>query len=331
MVYYLRRIAFFVLTLWAAITLNFIIPRIQGGDPARAIVQKLAGQGQAVNPDQVRAVRLMLGIPNENLFKQYIDYLNAIAHGQFGLSYSYFPYSVAHMVLQALPWTLVLVGVTQLISFIVGTLLGAWAAWKRNGLYDSLVTSFSSFLGTLPFFWTALMLLYFFAFKFGWFPDSGGYSGHEPPGWSFAFLKDAAYHAVLPALSLLITGPIGWIMGMRNNMIQILGDDYTRLARAKGLPERRIALMYGARNAILPNVTAFAISLGGIVGGSILVEQIFNYPGMGRLFFESIGNQDYPLMQTIFLFITVGVLTANFLADMLYGVLDPRVRRGGGS
>lgn len=329
MVYYLRRIAFFIITLWAAITLNFIIPRIQGGDPAQAIVQSFAGQGQAVDPAQVQAVRLMLGVPNENLFRQYIDYLKAIGHGQFGLSYSYFPYTVTHMILQALPWTLVLIGVTHILSFIIGTALGAWAAWRRNQLFDSLVTSISTFLGTLPFFWTGLMLLYFLAFKLGWFPDSGGYSGHEPIAFSFTFLKDAAYHAILPALALLITGPMGWIMGMRNNMIQILGDDYTRLARAKGLSEMRIAMMYGARNAILPNVTAFAISLGGIMGGSIIVEQIFNYPGMGRLFFESIGNHDYPLMQAIFLFITIGVLTANFLADMLYGVLDPRVRRGG--
>lgn len=331
MVYFLRKVAFFLLTLWAAVTLNFLIPRVQGGDPAEAIVSKLTGQSQAVSPEQIRAVRLMLGVPNESLWRQYLDYLGQVLRFDFGVSYSYFPYSVLHMIGQTLPWTLVLVGVTQIISFMVGTALGTWAAWRRNGKFDSIVSTFSAFFGTLPYFWLALLLLYLFAFKFPWFPNSGGYSGDHPPAWNLAFLQTAAYHSILPSVSILITGPIGWIMQMRNTMIQTLGEDYTRLARAKGLSERRIAFTYGARNAILPNITGFAISLGGLVGGSILVEQIFNYPGMGRLMFEAIGNRDYPLIQTIFLFLTIGVLTANFLADLAYGVLDPRVRRGGGN
>jgi peptide/nickel transport system permease protein len=331
MVYYLRKIGFFVLTLWAAITLNFFIPRIQGGDPAEAIVQRLSGQSQAVDPAQVEAVRNMLGAPDIPLTEQYVNYLQNVFRGEFGVSYSYFPYTVTYMIEDTLPWTLVLLGVTQIFSFVVGNMIGAWAAWKRNGTFDSWVTTFSNFFGSIPSFWIALLLLYVFAFELGWFPDGGGYSGDTEPGFNWAFIKDAAYHAALPALSLAILGPIGWIMGMRNNMVQVLGDDYTRLAVAKGLPERRIAFMYGARNAILPNFTAFAISLGALVGGSILVEQIFNYPGMGRLMFEAIGNRDYPLLQTIFLLTTIGVLSANFIADILYGVLDPRVRRGGGT
>jgi peptide/nickel transport system permease protein len=331
MLYFLRKIAFFLLTVWAAVTLNFFIPRIQGGDPAEAIVQRLTGQSQAVDPAQVEAVRNMLGAPDIPLLEQYVNYLQNVVQGQYGVSYSYFPYSVTHMISDTLPWTLVLLGVTHIYSFVVGTAIGAWAAWKRNGIFDSWVTTFSNFFGSLPYFWIALLLLYFFAFENRWFPDAGGYSGRTEPGWNWPFLKDAARHAALPAISLAITGPIGWIMGMRNNMVQVLGDDYTRLAVAKGLSQPRIAFMYGARNAILPNFTGFAVSLGGLVGGSILVEQIFNYPGMGRLMFESIGNRDYPLMQTIFLLTTIGVLTANFLADMLYGVLDPRVRRGGGT
>lgn len=329
MVYYARRIGFFLLTLWAAITLNFLIPRIQGGDPAEAIVSRLTGQSQAIDPRQVEAIRLMLGTPDEPLLQQYFDYLGTVVRGEFGVSYSYFPYTVSHMISETLPWTLVLIGIVQLLAFVVGTLLGTWAAWRRNGTFDSIITTTSSFFGTLPYFWIALLMIYIFAFELGWFPDGGGFAGEETPGWNWGFIKSAAYHSILPALSLLITAPIGWIMSQRNTMVQTLGEDYTRLARAKGLSERRIALTYAARNAILPNVTGFAISLGGIVGGSILVEQIFNYPGMGRLMFEAIGNRDYPLMQTVFLFTTVGVLTANFLVDMLYGLIDPRVRRGG--
>jgi ABC-type dipeptide/oligopeptide/nickel transport system permease component len=329
MAYFLRKIAFFLLTLWAAATLNFIIPRIQGGDPAEAIVQRITGSNQAVDPRQVEAIRLMLGVPDEPLLQQYVDYLGAILRGEFGISYSYMPYTVTHMIGEALPWTLFLVGTTQIISFVVGTLLGTWAAWRRNSNFDTVLTASASFFGTLPFYWIAMMLLYVFAFQLHWFPDGGGFSGDVNPGWNWAFIRSALYHSMLPAICLLITGPIGWIMGMRNTMVQVLGEDYTRLARAKGLKDRHIALMYGARNAILPNVTAFAISLGALVSGSIFVEQIFDYPGMGQLMFDALGNRDYPLMQAIFLFITIGVLTANFLADMFYGFIDPRVRRGG--
>lgn len=330
MAYFIRRVGFFVLTLWAAVTLNFLIPRLQPGDPAQQIVQRLTGQNQAVDPRQVEAVRLMLGLTtDQSLLQQYVNYLGTVIRGDFGISYSYFPYTVLHMIGETLPWTVVLVGVTQIIGFAAGTLLGAFAAWKRNGLFDSVISLGSTFFGTLPFFWIALMLIYVFAFQLGWFPEGGGFSGDADPGWSWAFIKDASRYAVLPAASILVTAPIGWIMGMRNNMVQMLGEDYTRLARAKGLSSRRIALWYGARVAILPNVTAFAISLGGILGGTVLVEQVFSYPGMGRLLVEALGNRDYPLMQTIFLFTTVGVLLANFIADMLYGWLDPRVRRGG--
>jgi peptide/nickel transport system permease protein len=329
MTYFLRKIMFFLLTLWAAATLNFIIPRIQGGDPAEAIVQRITGSNQAVDPRQVEAIRLMLGVPDDPLLVQYWNYLGSLLRGEFGISYSYMPYTVTHMIGEALPWTLLLVGVTQILSFIIGTLLGTWAAWRRNGTFDTVLTTGSTFFGTLPFYWIALMIVYLFAFELKWFPDGGGFSGEVSPGWNADFIRSAAYHSILPAFCLMITGPIGWIMGMRNTMVQTLGEDYTRLARAKGLRDRHIALMYGARNAILPNVTAFAISLGALVSGSIFIEQIFDYPGMGQLMFDALGNRDYPLMQAIFLFITVGVLTANFLADMLYGVIDPRVRRGG--
>jgi len=331
MAYFVRKIAFFLLTLWAAATLNFIIPRIQGGDPAEAIVSRIVGSNTSVDPRQVEAIRLMLGVPDDPLWQQYIDYLGSIMRGEFGISYSYMPYTVTHMIGQALPWTLVLVGITHVLSFIIGTLLGTWAAWRRNGKFDTVLTIGASFVGTLPFFWLGMMILYLFAFELKWFPDGGGYSGNVSPGWNWEFIRSVLYYSFLPALCLMITGPIGWIMGMRNTMVQVLGEDYTRLARAKGLRERHIALMYGARNAILPNVTAFAISLGALVGGSIFVEQIFDYPGMGQLMFDALGNRDYPLMQAIFLFMTVGVLTANFLADMFYGVIDPRVRRGGES
>lgn len=327
MVYFARRVAFFVATLWAAVTLNFLIPRLQPGDPAEAMVSRLAGKTATVDPAQVQAVRVMLGAPEGNLFQQYGHYLGAMLHGDFGVSYTYFPYTVSYMIGQTLPWTVVLVGVTQIIAFVVGNLLGTWAAYRRNSRVDSVITLGSTFIGTLPFFWVALLLIYVFAFTLQWFPEGGGYGGGSSPGLSWVFISDAFQHSVLPAAALLITGPIGWILGMRNNMVQSLGEDHARLAVARGLPRRRIALTYGARLAILPNVTGFAIALGGILGGTVLVETVFDYPGLGRLLLESVSNRDFPLMQAIFLCITVGVLLANLLADVLYGVLDPRVRR----
>lgn len=327
MTYFLRRAGFFLATLWAAVTLNFLIPRLEPGDPAEAIVRRLAGKSTAVDPRQVEAIRNLLGAPEGSLLTQYWNYLGELFSGRFGVSYTYYPYTVTDVIGDAVPWTLVLVGVTQIISFVVGTLLGAWAAYRRNTRVDSVVTLGSTFIGTLPFFWIALLLIYVFAITLQWFPEGGGYGGGSNPGWNWLFFSDAFQHSVLPALALLITGPIGWIIGMRNNMVQELGHDYARLARAKGLPQRRIALTYGARIAILPNVTGFAIALGGILGGTVLVETIFNYPGMGRLLLEAVSNKDYPLMQALFLFTTVGVLIANFVADMVYGLLDPRVRR----
>lgn len=330
MVYFARRLGFFFVTLWAAVTLNFLIPRMIPGDPAEAIVRQLVGRNAAIDPNQIRAVQAMLGLDNDQtIFQQYVTYIGNTLRGDFGTSYTYFPYTVTHMIAQTAPWTLALIGFTTIFGFIAGTLLGAFAAWRRNSRFDSVVSLGSTFIGTLPFFWIALALVYVVAITLGWFPTGGGFSGDVDQGWNWPFIKSVVNHAVLPGLSLLILAPIGWILGMRNNMVQILGDDYTRLARAKGLPERRIAIWYGARNAILPQVTGLALALGGLIGGSVIVEQIFDYPGTGRLLFEALGVRDYPLMQTIFLFTVVGVLIANLVADILYGILDPRVRRGG--
>jgi len=326
--YYIRRFVFFLLTLWAAVTLNFIIPRLQPGDPAEAIVRRLVGQNKPIDPAQVQAIRLMLGIPNVGIFQQYLDYLGTLAHGQFGISYTHFPYSVTELIGKALWWTVILVLVTNIIGFVVGNILGAFAAWRRNSAFDAFVSVGLSFVGTLPYIWIALMLLFVFSFQLNWTPTGGGFSETATREFSWGYILDIMQHALLPAISLLIGGSIGWTMGMRNNMVQTLREDYTRLAIAKGLRPWKVALLYSARNAILPNVTGLALSLGGIIGGVVIVELVFNYPGMGRLFIGALSDRDYPLMQTIFLFSTVGVLTANLFADFVVGWLDPRVRTG---
>jgi peptide/nickel transport system permease protein len=271
----------------------------------------------------------MLGAPDGSLWNQYVTYLGELVHGNFGLSYTYYPFSVTEVIAQAFWWTVVLVVFTQVVSFVVGVVLGADAAWRRNSRLDSIVTLGSTFLGTLQPFWIGLLLLYVFGYSLGWFPTSGGYE-EATPGFNWPFIQEAVSHSFLPALALLIVTPIGWILGMRNTMIMNLGEDYIRLAKAKGLRDRDVALRYAARNALLPSVTGFALALGGVLGGAILVETVFDYPGLGRLMGEAVQNKDYPLLQTLMLLTTAGVLVANLAADLLYGVLDPRARRAEG-
>ena len=327
--YYLTKIGYFLLTVWAAITLNFVIPRLQPGDPATAIVQRLAaaqGAEGRVDPAQVAAVQAMLGQPDTGILQQYLDYLGALFRGDFGTSFTYYPFPVTEVIGEAVWWTVGLLGVTQVLAFVVGTLLGAWAAWRRGSAFDSVVSVGSTFIGNLQSFWIGLLVLFFFAYTLGWFPASGGFE-YTDPGWTWIHAMDIASHAVLPAVTLLITAPIGFILGMRNTMVQTLGEDHIRLATAIGLSEKRVALGYAARTALLPSVTSFDLSLGALFGGSVLVETLFDYPGLGRLMAEATSNRDYPLMQGVLLLSILAVLVANLIADLLYGVLDPRARK----
>jgi peptide/nickel transport system permease protein len=189
------------------------------------------------------------------------------------------------------------------------------------------VTIGATFFGAFPPFWLGLLLLYFLAFRYNWFPIKGGYNPGSSPNWSLSFLGDAFHHSVLPAVTLAVTTLSGWVFGMRNNMINTLGEDYVTFAEANGLRTRTIAVLYAARNAMLPNITAFGLSLGAAVGGSVLVEGVFSYPGLGNLLYIAVTDHDFPLMQALFLVITVSMLVAIFIVDMLYVRLDPRVRR----
>ncbi|MFN2560692.1 MAG: ABC transporter permease [Jatrophihabitans sp.] len=325
--YILTKIALFLLTLWAAITLNFILPRLMPGSPLDAALAKLASSGQQVTNAQRAAIEAQLGSPHGSLISQYWHYLVNIVQLRFGQSFTDPTRSVAGSIGRALPWTLVLVGVTTILAFIVGTLLGVYAGWRRGKRADTTVTLGATLFAAFPPFWLGLLLLYVFAFKLNWFAIKGGYSPGLTPSLSPSFLSNAVQHSVLPGLTLAITSLSGWVFGMRNNMINTLGEDYVTFAEANGLQQRTIALRYAARNALLPNVTAFGLSLGAVLGGSVLVEGVFSYPGVGHLLFEAVTNHDYPLMQALFLVLTVSMLSAIFVVDLLYARLDPRVRR----
>ena len=324
--YILQKLGLFVLTLWAAVTLNFILPRLMPGSPADAAIAKLSQNGPVTDATR-RAIEAQLGVPKGNLGEQYLSYLHQVVTLDFGVSYTFYPQTVSQLVSTALPYTLVLIGLVTIIAFVIGTLIGVGAAWRRGSWLDALPTLTGSFMSTFPYFWTALLLLFFLGYVLHAFPTTGAYSATSTPAFTGSFLGDVAYHAVLPAITILITSLGGWILGMRNAMINTLGDDYVTFAEANGLRGRTVAIRYAARNAILPNLTGFGLALGGVVGGSVLVEQVYGFPGIGYLLFNAVIGQDYPLMQALFLMITVSVLVANFLVDILYGVLDPRTRK----
>lgn len=325
--YLLGKFGLLLLTAWAAITVNFLLPRLMPGSPADAAIAKLAHNGP-VSPATRAAIEAQLGAPNGSIVDQYAQYLGNVVHLDFGISFSYFPETVSSVVLGALPYTVVLVGVVTVLSFVLGTLLGALAAWKRGTVLDSAPTVAATFLSAFPYFWIALLLLYFLGYLAVWFPTSGAFDDTATPEFTPLFLLGVLSHSILPGLTILITSLGGWVLGMRSTMVNTLGDDYVLFAEANGLRPRTIALRYAARNAILPNLTSFGLALGGVVGGSLLVERVFNYPGLGFLLFNAVINQDFPLMQALFLMVTLSVLIANFIVDLLYGVLDPRTRRG---
>jgi peptide/nickel transport system permease protein len=320
----LRRLGFFVVTLWAAITANFFIPRLMPGDPAEAMMSRYHGH---INPQALHALEVAFGVKTHgSLLSEYFAYLGNVFRGRFGVSLTFFPDPVMHDILQALPWTLVLVGVTTIVGFVLGTLIGLVGAWRRGGFLDGALPPIFIITSAFPYFWIAILSIWLFSVKLGWLPQSGGYDVIDTPAWNWHFAHDAFVHSILPALTILVTAIGGWILTMRNNTISVLTEDYVRMARAKGLRPWRIMWTYAGRNAILPNLTGFAMSLGFVVAGAILVEFVFNYPGVGWMFLQSVQNQDYALMQGLFLLIVVAVLTAILAVDAATVLLDPRTR-----
>jgi peptide/nickel transport system permease protein len=320
----LRRAGFFLLTLWAAITLNFFLPRMMPGNPAIAMMAKFHGRltGQALI-----ALETIFGVnTHESLLAQYVHYLGDILTGNFGTSLFFFPSPVSQVVGTAIFWTLGLVGVTTILAFLLGTGVGIVAAWRRGGLVDGIAPPVLVITSAIPYFWVGMMFIMIFGLKLQWLPWSGGADISAVPGWNAAYIGNVLEHAILPGLALLITTIGTWTLTMRNNMVTTLAEDYVRMARAKGLPARRIMLDYAARNAVLPNLTGFAMSLGFVVGGAILIEYVFNYPGVGYMLLQAVQNEDYPLMQALFLLITVAVLVAILLADIATAIFDPRTR-----
>jgi len=319
-----RRIAFYVFTAWAAVTLNFFIPRLLPGDPVQSLINKYQGR---LSTDSIKSLYVLFGLDKQTtVWQDYLTYWGNLFHGDFGISFTFFPTPVAEVVAQSLPWTLMLVGISTVLGFILGTLAGVGLGWRRGTWADGLLPV-ANFFSAIPYFWLGLIAIAVFAVAIPVFPASGGYDGGLTPSFSLEFIGSAIYHAALPAITIVLSSVAGWILGMRNMMVTVSSEDYVTVAQAKGLPERRVMFGYAARNAILPSLSGFALSLGFIVGGTLVTEMVFSYPGIGFVLFQAIGSKDYPLMQGVFLIITLSVLVANMVADFAYAFLDPRTRQ----
>lgn len=323
MYFVLRRLGFYLIAFWVSITLNFMLPRFMPGDP----ISRMVSQNQdRMTPEQLTELRHLFGLDDRPILAQYLSYLGNVLSGDMGISISRFPTPVSEVIGSQIGWTVLLGGTALLVAVVVGNLLGVVAAWRRGGAIDSMFPPLLIFVGSFPYFWLAMAALYLFGVNLGWFPLRHGTSVGMTPSFSLAFIADVAVHLVLPALTIVVVSVGGWMLGMRNTMIATVAEDYTVMAQAKGLRPGRIMFRYAARNAMLPSVTAFGMSLGFIVGGALLTEVVFAYPGVGYQLMAAVQGLDYPLMQGIFLTITAAVLVANFLVDLVYVRLDPRVR-----
>lgn len=320
-----RRFLFYLVAGFMAITINFFLPRLMPGDPVQLIFAQFQGR---LDPRALEALKETYGFLDAPLHEQYFTYLGSLARGDLGPSVMNFPAPVTDVISGGLRWTLRLAGLAAIISFSIGTLLGVMAAWRRGGAIDSYLLPVMSIMGAFPYFFVALLALYIFGFQLKIFPTSHAYdTAIRQQDWgSTTFVLSVIKHGMLPMLTIVITALGGWMLGMRNNMISVLSQDYIVLAEAKGLSNRRVMLLYAARNAILPALTGFAMSIGFVIGGSLLTEIVFSYPGMGYTLLQAVNRRDYQVMQGIFLMITFTVLIANFLADIGYVLLDPRAR-----
>ena len=322
--YLFRRLGFYTIAAWAALTLNFFIPRMMPGDPAAIIFARFRGK---LKPEAMNSLRETFGLNNDSLWGQYWSYLQSMLNGDLGISIAYFPEKVSSVIFSGLFWTVFLAGISLVIAFTLGTFLGVVIAWNRSGILDSSLPPTLAFLGAFPYFWLAMASLYIFGFSLNWFPLGHAYANHLVPELSFPFLISALYHAILPAFTMIFVSLGGWMLSMRNTMISTLGSDYITFAHATGLSSRLIMIRYAARNAIIPNLTGFGMALGFVLSGALLTEIIFSYPGQGYLLLQAVKAQDFPLMQGLFMTITFAVLAANWIVDIVILVFDPRTRK----
>jgi len=324
----LRRLGVYLLAAWVAVTVSFLLPRVVPGDPVAGAVARASQSGNC-NSACVLAVEEQLGFNvHQSLWEQYTRYLGNLAHGDFGQSWSENA-PVGSLILSYLPWTLALLTLATVLSFLVGSTLGTWLAWRRGTWTDWMMPA-ATFFQAVPYFFLALVVVLVFG-QMGtmlrWFPSLFGYDIFTVnPGFNAPYIQSVAAHAILPIATVFLASLAGFTLSMRNQVISTMDEDFVLVAQAKGLPRRRV-IWYAARNALLPVVANFTIAISLVVGGQILVEIVFNYPGIGYHLFDALSKLDYSLVQGIFVVITLVVLAANLVADVVYVMIDPRARQ----
>lgn len=323
MAFLFRRLGFYLAAFLAAATVNFFLPRLMPGDPIEIM---FSSAGSDLSVENLEALKLTFGFVDGPLWQQYLTYLQSVFTGDLGRSIKYYPLPVTELLGRALVWTVGLMGTATLISFTLGTVLGIMAAWRRGSIFDVVFSVGAIMATSMPAMVLSLVALFFFGFELNWFPTGYAADPALDPAFSWQYVSSVVRHGILPVLTLSIVLTGGFLVTMRNNMINLLGEDYIVMARAKGLSDSRVMFWYAARNALLPTVSSLAIAIGTVLGGSLVTEVVFNYPGLGNTLYQAILARDYPVIQGQLLIMTLAMLTANFIVDISYVLLDPRLR-----
>ena len=326
--WFARRLGFYVFAIWVALTINFLLPRLMPGSPIAGLLQHLSPAQLSANPGIIQTYQALLGGGHHSLWSDYVTYLSRIVHFNFGLSTSNYPTPVSEVIGRTLPYSIFLVGVGFILAFGIGIAIGMVAAWRRGRFVDSVFVPAFMVVGAFPAFFLALLGLYFLGLRAGWFPLQHAYDNDVIPGWNWAFISSAFRHSQLPILVIVAAYAGGWVLNMRTVMINTIGEDYVAMAQAKGLRDRRVMTRYAGRNAILPPLNGFAALFASAVGGLVFIEYIFSYPGVGFTLQNAVLGNDYPLAQAILVVLSVCVIVANLIMDVLNFVLDPRLRTG---
>ncbi len=323
--YFSGKLAWFLVTLVAAFILNFILPRLMPGDPVAIITQRVVqGMTSQAGVQKVYEQYAELFGTNKPIHEQFIIYMRNIVQGNFGLSFSQYPRPVADILKSSIWWTIALQFPAIIVGWLLGNTLGALAAYLKKG-FDKVLMPISIFISNLPAFGMAVILLVIFAVRLKWFPTAGGYGFDMIPNFSWDYIKSVLIHYQLPFWSIVLISIGGQAIGMRAMSIYELNADYVKYSRFLGIKDRKI-IGYVFRNAMLPQITGLALSIGTMVGGALVAEIIFSYPGLGSTLLTAVMGQDYPLISASTLIITLMVLIANFLIEILYGVIDPRIK-----
>lgn len=324
--YILKRLAMSVVIIYIVVTLSFFMVRLMPGNPMSALQAQLQAQGGMTEQQIQQRIQTIYGLtPKAPIGTQYIDYLKNIIHLNLGRPITNPGTTVVAVISQALPWTILVVAISLIVSFIIGIWIGNGMAVNPSSWFSKIWTFVVSVMGAIPNYIVAILFLFFFTAKWKLFPAQGAYSVSAVPGFNGPYLGSVAYHAVLPILATVITSFGGWALAMKGSAISVLGSEYVRAAEARGLSSGVISRSYIGRNSMLPLITQLALSIGGMFGGSVFVETYFNYPGIGYYMITAINNRDYSLMMGCFVLITVAVVISNFLVDLLYPLIDPRI------